>query len=213
MDSDIQVFHDTVNFRNPSRVLYHFGCTPDLHKRLQDHVGGDGDYARHYGLFRPWGLSPRRPEGEPEPDYSRYWDDYDIPEGAWINGNGVLEVPSGFYHFTGYVSPLRNARSLQEIEEFPIPDQRQWDVSHYAETIARAHGEGRIATTWAGHMYEIAWQIRGYEPFLMDLLERPAWPSACWTGCSRTTGSGPSRPPGPGWMRSTAATTLPTSRR
>jgi uroporphyrinogen decarboxylase len=24
-------------------------------------------------------------------------------------------------------------------------------------------------------MYEIAWQIRGYEPFLLDLIERPAW--------------------------------------
>ena len=26
-----------------------------------------------------------------------------------------------------------------------------------------------------GHMYEEAWQIRGYEQFLIDTVERPAW--------------------------------------
>lgn len=175
MHNDITVFHDTVHFREPSRVLYHFGCTPDLKRRLAEHVGGDGDYAAHYGLFKPWGLGPRRPDDLPRLDFSRWWNDQDLPDDAQINDCGVAVVPSGFYHFTGFISPLRNADSLAEIEEFPIDDVTQWDTSHYPAAIAEARREGRVVSAWAGHMYEIAWQIRGYEQFLMDLVDRPAW--------------------------------------
>ena len=33
---------------------------------------------------------------------------------------GVLEIPAKFYHFTGYVSPLRNAKTFEELEQFPF---------------------------------------------------------------------------------------------
>ncbi len=175
MTTDIEAFRDTVNFRRPKRLLYGFHCTPDLDRRLREHVGGDGDLRRHYGTFRPYGIAPRRPDDVPEPDFSRYWEGEELPEGTKINANGVACVPSGFYHFTGFISPLRNAASLREIEQYPIPDMTEWDVSHYPAAIAEARAEGRVVTTWAGHMYEIAWQIRGYEQFLMDLVERPSW--------------------------------------
>jgi uroporphyrinogen decarboxylase len=32
-----------------------------------------------------------------------------------------------------------------------------------------------VVGAFVGHIYENAWQIRGYEEFLLDLLERPAW--------------------------------------
>ena len=175
MQTDREVFLDTVRHRRPGRVLYHFSCTPDLDRRLREHVGGDGDYRRHYGCFSPWSVGPRRPAGAGPIDYSRYWHGQELPPGTTINSWGVAEVPSGFYHFTGYISPLRNATSLKEIEDYPLPDLAAWDVSHYGDAIASATAEGRPTSSWAGHMYEIAWQIRGYEPFLMDMIEQPAW--------------------------------------
>jgi uroporphyrinogen decarboxylase len=175
MATDREVFLDTVRHSRPERVLYHFGCTPDLDRRLSDHVGGDGDYRRHYGCFRPWGLSPKRPADLAPLDFSRYWDGEDLPPGTRVNMNGVAEVPSGFYHFTGYISPLRNATDLREIEEFPIDDLAGFDCSQFAGSVASARAEGRAVSAWAGHMYETAWQIRGYEQFLMDMAERPAW--------------------------------------
>ncbi len=175
MPTDREVFLDTVQFRRPERVLYHFGCTPDLDRRLKDHVGGDGDYRAHYGCFRPWSIGPRRPAAVEPPDFARYWEGADLPPGTRINGNGVAEVPAGLYHFTGFISPLRGATSFEEIEAFPIEDVTRFDTSHYAAQIEAARAEGRAVTAWAGHMYETAWQIRGYEPFLMDLVERPAW--------------------------------------
>jgi uroporphyrinogen decarboxylase len=111
----------------------------------------------------------------PPLDFSRYWEGEDLPPGTKITDKGWAEVPAGFYHFTGHIAPLRNAESLKEIEEFPIADVSQYDTSHYPEAIERARREGRPTSTWTGHMYEIAWQIRGYEEFLMDMVERPAW--------------------------------------
>ena len=43
------------------------------------------------------------------------------------------------------------------------------------EACAEAHAEGRYAQTFVGHMYENAWQVRGYEAFLMDLLTQREW--------------------------------------
>ncbi len=174
-DSDLEVFRDTVAHRRPARVLYHFSCTPDLDRRMKEYVGGNGDYFSHYGCFGHVQLEPKRPAGVSAPDYSRYWKKEKMPPGAWINHLGVMEVPSGLYHFTGYVSPLRNARSLDEIETFEIEDVSLFEFGHFPEVVKTAHAKGRPAALGIGHMYEDAWQIRGYEEFLADMIERPAW--------------------------------------
>jgi uroporphyrinogen decarboxylase len=175
MATDLEVFRDTVNHRRPERFLYHFDCTPDLQSRLRQHVGGDGDYGRHYGMFMQADNGMRRPENLPRPDYSKYWHGQELPPGTTIGETGVAAVPSGFYHFVGLLSPLRNATSLKDMEEYPLDDATQWDYSGCAAAVARAHAEGKVVSGWAGHMYEVVWPIRGYEQFLMDMVERPAW--------------------------------------
>ena len=175
MGSELDVFRATVAHQRPARILYHFDCTPDLDRRLKAHVGGDGDWFTRYGCFGYRPFWPRRPAGVPAPDYSRYWKDDSIPPGAWINHLGVLEVPGSQYHFTAYVSPLRKASTLAEIEAYPIDDVTALDTSWWADEVVRAHEAGKPAGIFVGHMYENSWQIRGYEPFLEDMIERPAW--------------------------------------
>lgn len=174
MTTDLEAFRATTAHRRPGRVLYSAGFTPDLRRRVVEHVGTE-DVAGHYGFFEPVGLSGRRPEGQQRPDYSPYWAGEELPEGTTFDEMGVAMVPSGFYHFWGYVSPLRNAASLAEIEHYPLEDLSGWDFSPLAGQVAAAHAEGRVAVGWVGHMYETAWQIRGYEQFLLDTVERPAW--------------------------------------
>lgn len=173
--SDRQVFLETVAHRRPARIPYHFWCTPDLAQRLAAHVGGDGDWFRHYGCLRNHTLSPVRKAGTSEPDYSRYWKGHKMPPGSWVNHLGVLEVPSGTYHLTGYVSPLREAASLDEIGEYPIVKPSEFDWSHFPAEVEKARQEGVPASIFVGHMYENSWQIRGYEQFLEDMVERPEW--------------------------------------
>ena len=172
--NDLENFRATADHRRPGRILCHAGFTPDLRRRVVDHVGTD-DVGAHYDMWRQVGVGLRRPEGAPEIDYAPYWAGQDLPEGTTFDGFGVAMVPSGFFHFWGYVSPLRNAASLKDIEDYPLEDLRAWDDSHLAGEVAAAHAAGSTAVGWVGHMYETAWQIRGYEPFLMDMIERPAW--------------------------------------
>ncbi len=172
--TDLESFRATLEHRPPGRVLYHFDFTEDLRRRVVEHIGTD-DVEGHFGLMRTRQVRPTRPADKPPLDFSSYWDDDDLPENATLNEMGVARVPSGFYHFWGYVSPLRNAAELREIEEYPIDDCADWDTGHLADEVAAAHADGRIAVGWIGHMHEDAWQIRGYEQFLMDMIERPAW--------------------------------------
>jgi uroporphyrinogen decarboxylase len=175
MSTDLEVYYATAEHRAPDRILYYAPLTEDLERRVTEHIGG-GDYWEHYGMFKPVDLWPRRPEGVEPPDYSRYWEDADLPEGATINSDGVAMVPSGLYHFWGYVSPLRNAKSLSELEAYPIEDVSGWDMSFMADVVAEAHARGKVVRGRGfSEVYEVAWQIRGYEQFLMDMVERPAW--------------------------------------
>lgn len=172
--TDLECFRATVEHRPPARVLYHAGFTEDLRRRVIEHAGTE-DLGAHYGMVDLGGLAVERPEDLSPPDYSSYWEGEELPEGTTVNANGVAMVPSGLYHFWGYVSPLRNATRLSELEDYPIEDVSGWDTSVLSDQVAQRHTEGKVAGGWVGHMYETAWQIRGYEQFLTDMAHRPAW--------------------------------------
>lgn len=180
MPTDLDDFLATTRFERPSRILYHAGFTQDLHRRVVEHIGTT-NIGQHYGFYASHGLALKRPEGLPPLDFSKYWEGEDLPEGTTINGQGVAMVPAKFYHFWGYISPLRNAKSLKEIEDYPLEDLSTWDDSHLADEVKAAHAAGRVVVGSVGHIYENAWQIRGYEQFLLDMIERPAW-SECLLG-------------------------------
>ena len=174
MRSDLENFRATVEHRQPGRILYRAGFVEDLHKRVVEHIGTT-DIGGHYGYAQCTGVGPTRPADLLKLDFAGYWENEELPPGTTINGAGVAMVPSGFYHFWGYISPLRNATSLKELEEFPIEDYGAWDFSGMTEQTQAAHDAGRYVQASVGHMYETAWQIRGYEQFLIDTIERPAW--------------------------------------
>jgi uroporphyrinogen decarboxylase len=110
-----------------------------------------------------------------KPDFDRYFEDIEIPSDGRIGDTGVLRVPGSSYHFTRRISPLRNAVTLAEIEDFPYPDPDRYvfDDAGLAKEVEEAHAGGMAVSAFCGHIYEDAWQIRGYEQFLMDLHSRP----------------------------------------
>jgi len=167
-------FRATCAHERPDRLLYNASFTPDLHKRLADHLGTD-QFADHYEMFAPVSVDPQPPPGHQPPDFSGYYEDADLPEGTTIDADGPAMVPSGLYHFWGYVSPLRNARSLDELEAYPLDDNTDYTTDHMADVVGEAHAEGRVAVGNIVHMYETSWQIRGYEQFLIDLVTQPEW--------------------------------------
>lgn len=174
MANDLQVFQQTMSFSKPERVLFYFDCTPDLARRVREHVGSD-DVAEHYGLWQRSSVWPERPEGLPTIDYTVYYKDVTLPPNASIDGAGVAHLPGDFYHFDKMLSPLRNATSIQQIQEYPLESVANYDWSNVRQKVDELHAAGRTVGAWLGHMYESAWQIRGYEEFLMDMLTQPEW--------------------------------------
>jgi len=177
MASDLEVYRQTMSFRRPERVLFAADFTPDLRERLIQHTGTE-DLLGHYGMWQRAWIGPRRPEGLPKPDFSSYFKDETLPPGTTISGEGVAQIPGSMYHFTKILSPLRNATSIQQILEYPLYHTLDWDWSQVKAAVDKAHAQGTVAVGWVGHMYETAWQIRGYEEFLTDMVAQPAWAHA-----------------------------------
>ncbi len=179
MISQLDCFRATVAHQPHEGFLFYASFTPDLERRVRERYGAGetADLGDFLGMYSPVVIAMRSPEETttPGPDFRPYFEGLEIPADAFINQIGVLEVPHGFFHFTRYVSPLRDAQRLEDLESFPFPSVEGYSGDHMRADVEDAHARGRVASCWVGHMYEDAWQIRGYQPFLMDMIDRPEW--------------------------------------
>lgn len=175
--NQLEIFKATVLHQPHSEFLFYASFTPELIKKIKEkyNVEKEEDIRNFFGMYNPVPVQPLYIGKEERPDFSKYFTDIEKPEGAFINSLGVLEIPARFYHFTGYISPLRNAKSFKDIEEFPYPPSEGFENTGMKEKVEEIHKNGMVAFTSIGHMYEDAWQIRGYEEFLMDMIEKPEW--------------------------------------
>ena len=161
-------------FEKVDRVPRRANYVPALKQKMTEHLGKDPD--KYFDMDTPCGAGLRPPDGFKFPDYSVYFPEYKVGQNGFsIDGNGCGHINAGFYHFTEYVSPLRNAASFSEIEKYPFVSNAAWLDDKLRQTCEAAHKSGNYAQIFVGHMYENAWQVRGYEPFLMDLLAQREW--------------------------------------
>ena len=69
------------------------------------------------------------------------------------------------YHFTRYISPLRNAK-IKEIEDFPYPNVDGYTDEHMKEVIDKAHKNKNVTACSIVHMYEIHGKYEAIRNFL-----------------------------------------------
>ncbi|MBU0713946.1 MAG: hypothetical protein KJ964_01150 [Verrucomicrobia bacterium] len=170
-----QRFLDFANFEPVDRIPRHASFITDLNQRIVTKLG-TSELEKHFDMdvARGAGLTP--PPGFKFPDYSAYHPGK-VPgkDGFSIDGHGCGHQTAGFYHFTEYISPLRDAEEFAQIEKYPIAGNDGWSDEAMRKAGQEAHAQGRPAGIFIGHMYENAWQVRGYEPFLEDLLVQREW--------------------------------------
>lgn len=122
------------------------------------------------------GAGLRPPDDFLLPDYRSYHSDRFLDDERFsLDENGCGHLNHGFYHFTEYISPLRHAASFDEIDSYPIADKSSWLDDEMRRVREEAHRRGDYSQIFVGHMYENAWQVRGYEAFLTDLLVNRDW--------------------------------------
>lgn len=82
------------------------------------------------------------------------------------NAVGVYEELCAF--------PLATAESVADIDRHPWPEASWWDFSALPDDIARLNRQQRHHIRWRiGSVFETAWSLRGFERFLLDLVEQP----------------------------------------
>ncbi len=163
------------NFEPVDRIPRRADFIADLNRRIAVRLG-TSKLTKHFDmdLFGGAGLIP--PPGFKFPEYAAYHPGKIVDkDGFSIDANGCGHQSSGFYHFTEYISPLRNAQRIEEIENYPIAVNEGWSDATMRQAGLDAHAQGRATGVFVGHMYENAWQVRGYEPFLEDLLVQRDW--------------------------------------
>lgn len=153
----------------PDRVPKAIGFTPGALETFQAHTDGIGPAEYFETETRGLGLAPTRLETDFRPFYSS------LPDSAMFSEWGVASVSGNFHHFRRLHFPMAEFTSSEQIEAYPFPDVTA--DYRYAELPARSAAirqEGFASSaTISSHNYVAAWQLRGLEQFLVDMLTEP----------------------------------------
>ncbi len=115
----------------------------------------------------------------PEPgDFSRYLPPLERPGRVDEWGNVVVH---GFkYDTTDYVYPMRNLKTVAELNEFPFPDFTPDAChAHFEDEVKGWHDLGYAVTgsLW-GTMFERTWHMRGMDNLFADFYDNPDFATA-----------------------------------
>jgi len=163
---------EAVTRGRPDRVPKEVGFTPPVMERFKERTGRD-DPEEYFGMeTRSVGFAGLKEEDFP--DFSEYRKDMP-PEARLMGEYGTASVPANFYHFWGYVFPLRRAQTVADIERYPWPDvKREYRHDKLEEQVAGLHEQGYFVSAMAGHIFETAWQLTGFEKMFADMVMNPA---------------------------------------
>jgi uroporphyrinogen decarboxylase len=97
----------------------------------------------------------------------------DTAKDVWGRCSGPVQNAFGAYEEIIY-NPLYNISSLEDLKRFPWPTPDWWDftglpglIEQY-DRLDQYHLRFRV-----GSVFEVAWQLRGMEAFLIDLVTQP----------------------------------------
>jgi uroporphyrinogen decarboxylase len=160
-----------VRRQKPDKVPKEMGFTPAVYERFVQETGVT-DPAEYFGMEgRAVGFRPPREL----PDFTPYLKR--LPAGSVISGEyGTAHIPGTFYHFSHYVFPLESATTIDELEEYPWPDfTPAYRHEHLEAEVRSLHEKGYFVAAFAGHIFETAWQLIGFERIFEDFIQNPAF--------------------------------------
>ena len=158
----------TLAHNEPDRVPFDFWAVPEVWERLRSAMGVDADEA----VLRLLGIDCRMVT-------SRYVGAkaQALPDGTYIDAWGThrRRVTNEFGAYDEYAShPLAQAETVADVLDWDWASPDDWDVSGVREQCERLNADTRYHLRYeVGGIFEWAWALRGFERFLLDLVEKP----------------------------------------
>jgi uroporphyrinogen decarboxylase len=103
-----------------------------------------------------------------------------LPDDTYVGTRDILRT----YHDWGYHpeierdAPLGAAQTIDQLAAAPLPDFMQQANPHrLRQAVARHHRQGVAVMAspphLGGELFETAWRLRGFEQFMIDLVDNP----------------------------------------
>ncbi len=170
MDNRDNVFRALRRDR-PEKVPFDFVLCPYHIDELEKKTG-TRDYLQFFNFpFRYIELNKTRKKT----DYSKYYKE--ILENAspisWNPEWGIYGKDSGLAHFQHMLHPLENAKSVNDINDYPFPDfNESYRWVGMDKKIKEFVKNDLIAVAFMQMtIFEISWYLRGMDNFMLDMLK------------------------------------------
>ena len=147
------------------RIPLDFWGTPETWEKLRVHFGTKDDEV----ILKSLEIDIR----QFQPQYMGVIDNK--PDGSYIDRMGVHRRPvkNKFCVYEEYASsPLGYVENVGDFKSYQWPDIERFDFKSLPEQIGDAHKTYYIKLETGG-LFELAWALRGYEQFMIDMVESP----------------------------------------
>jgi uroporphyrinogen decarboxylase len=153
--------------RAPDRVPFDFWAVPEVQARLRAAL--DVDDAT---VLRLLGIDCRMVTAEYVGSRAR-----DVPDGTFVCpwGTHRRRIAHPFGTYDEYAShPLAEATSVADVLRWDWAHTEEWDVSGIPAQIEAWNDRTRYHLRYeVGGIFEWSWALRGFERFLLDLVDQP----------------------------------------
>jgi len=160
-----------LSHRQPDKVPWQLGATDQVRTLLAAHYGDprlseparfDAWIGNHFRSVAPTGSGQFHGLEE------------ELSPGVWRDGWNIVWDTRGMYGEGEWGRPINCVLPEPTLSGFIFPDPpRPEAYDHYAQFVDDNPDYFRIGRE--GHLYEVAWALRGMENFLMDLVLHPAF--------------------------------------
>jgi uroporphyrinogen decarboxylase len=157
----------TLAHRQPDRVPFDFWAVPEVWDRLCAALDAGPEE-----LLSLLGVDCRMVTVPYVGSRARY-----LPDGTFVDAWGThrRQVANEFGTYDEYAShPLAGAETISDVQQWAWASPDEWDVSGVREQCEHLNGEVRYHLRYeVGGIFEWSWALRGFERFLLDLVEKP----------------------------------------
>ncbi|MGD8794585.1 MAG: uroporphyrinogen decarboxylase family protein, partial [Anaerolineae bacterium] len=158
--------------RQPDRVPFDFWAVPEVWEKLRAALDLPATEEGDEELLRLLGIDCRMVTARYVGTKARA-----LADGTYIDAWGThrRQVRNEFSSYGEYAShPLAEAETVADVEGWDWPTTDDWDVSGVGEQCERLNKDRRHHLRYeVGGIFEWSWALRGFERFLVDLVEKP----------------------------------------